>query len=51
MNEFLQRLKERKLVQWTVAYVAARSRSFKGLISWRSDLAGRANDALSSLSR
>ena len=23
MNEFLQRLKERKLVQWTVAYVAA----------------------------
>ena len=23
MNEFLQRLKQRKLVQWTVAYVAA----------------------------
>jgi hypothetical protein len=23
VNEFLQRLKERKLVQWTLAYVAA----------------------------
>jgi hypothetical protein len=29
MNEFLQRLKERKLGQWTVAYVAAAFAHFK----------------------
>ena len=31
MNEFLQRLKERKLVQWTVAYVAAAFALFQGV--------------------
>jgi TolB-like protein len=31
MNEFLQRLKERKLVQWTVAYVAAAFALLQGM--------------------
>jgi TolB-like protein/Flp pilus assembly protein TadD len=31
MNEFLQRLKERKLVQWTVAYVAAAFALLQGI--------------------
>lgn len=31
MNEFLQRLKQRKLVQWTVAYVAAAFALLQGL--------------------
>ena len=31
MNEFLQRLKERKLVQWTLAYVAAAFALLQGI--------------------
>ncbi|MBA3962174.1 MAG: hypothetical protein H0X40_09765 [Chthoniobacterales bacterium] len=31
MNEFLQRLKQRKLVQWAVAYVAAASALLQGI--------------------
>ncbi len=31
MNEFLQRLKERKLVQWTVAYIAAAFALLQGI--------------------
>ena len=31
MNEFLQSLKERKLVQWTVAYVAAAFALLQGI--------------------
>src|SRR5450432_2510418 len=31
MNEFLQRLKQRKLVQWTVAYVAAAFALLQGI--------------------
>src|SRR5574337_1989557 len=31
MNEFLQRLKERKLVQWAVAYVAAAFALLQGI--------------------
>src|SRR5438034_11686374 len=31
MNEFLQRLKQRKLVQWAVAYVAAAFALIQGL--------------------
>ena len=31
MNEFLQRLKERKLVQWTIAYVAAAFALLQGI--------------------
>ena len=41
MNEFLQRLKERKLVQWTVAYVASGFRArFSASTLSRSALAG-----------
>src|SRR3954464_4222896 len=31
MNEFLQRLKERKLVQWAIAYVAAAFALLQGI--------------------
>src|SRR6187431_3608383 len=31
MNEFLQRLKQRKLVQWTLAYVAAAFALLQGI--------------------
>jgi hypothetical protein len=31
VNEFLQRLKQRKLVQWTVAYVAAAFALLQGI--------------------
>ncbi len=31
MNEFLQRLKQRKLVQWAIAYVAAAFALLQGL--------------------
>jgi hypothetical protein len=31
MNEFLQRLKQRKLVQWAVAYVAAAFALLQGI--------------------
>ena len=40
MNEFLQRLKQRKLVQWAIAYVAA-AVLLQGTTSSRSSSAGR----------
>ena len=46
MNEFLQRLKQRKLVQWAIAYVAAAFALLQGIdiVAQQLWLAG-ANDA------